>query len=72
MSLDNYPPGAANDSSAPYNEKAQYGIEFNCIATQTLTMATKISTNQYTSEEDWELPLRVIRHKRCKLERRIR
>ena len=52
MSLDNYPPGAANDPSAPYNEKTQYGIEFNCIATQTLTMATKISTNQYISEED--------------------
>lgn len=54
MSLDNYPPGAANDSSAPYNEKAQYGIEFNCIATQTLTMTTKISTDQYISEEDWD------------------
>lgn len=62
MSLDNYPPGAANDPGAPYNEKNQPGIEFSCIATQTLTMTTKISTDQYISEEDWD---DCLKH-RCK------
>lgn len=54
MSWDNYPPGAANDPRAPYNEVELPEVEFDCNVTQTLTIRTSVSTNNYIPEDDYD------------------
>ena len=66
MSLSNYPPGAENDSSAPYNEPVVPEQEFEITISQTLSKTVTVTTDNYnpildesglvyidTSETDW-------------------
>ena len=43
----NYPPGAANDPNAPWNEKETPEKEFEVCITQTLSKTVKVTTNDY-------------------------
>lgn len=43
----NYPPGAANDPNAPWNEKETPEREFEVCITQTLSKTVKVTTNNY-------------------------
>lgn len=43
----NYPPGAANDPNAPWNEKETSEKEFEVCITQTLSKTVKVTTNDY-------------------------
>lgn len=43
----NYPPGAANDPNAPWNEKEIPEKEFEVCITQTLSKTVKVTTNDY-------------------------
>ena len=43
----NYPPGAANDPNAPWNEKETPEKEFEVCITQTLSKTVKVTTNNY-------------------------
>ena len=53
MYSDNYPPGAANDQNAPYNQKdtepIEVEIEYSCVMRRTTT----IETTRYQAH-DWE------------------
>ena len=43
----NYPPGAANDPNAPWNERETPEKEFEVCITQTLSKTVKVTTNNY-------------------------
>lgn len=45
---DNYPPGAAHDSSAPYNEVELEPRDFRCTVWVTCCCTTDINTDEYT------------------------
>jgi hypothetical protein len=47
----NYPPGAANDPNAPWNEKETPEKEFEVCITQTLSKSVKVTTNDYIPDE---------------------
>lgn len=48
----NYPPGAANDSSAPYNQKEKESMPLDITISITLSKTFRVETNDY---EDIEL-----------------
>lgn len=68
--LDNYPPGAANDPNAPYNQVEVPERDFDVLISQTLSKSTSVETNDYipvsereedfnnsycdTSDTDWK------------------
>ena len=45
--MDNYPPGAAHDPSAPYNEIVIPDMEFDVTISMSLSKTVKCSTNKY-------------------------
>ena len=45
--MDNFPPGAANDPSAPYNEVEVPDMEFDVTISMSLSKTVKCSTNKY-------------------------
>lgn len=48
MGLDNYPPGAANDPTAPYNEPPEPdALEFEVTISQSLSKDTTVMSNKY-------------------------
>lgn len=57
---DNYPPGAANDPNAPYNEIELPKREFNVTVSQTLSRSTKVSTDQYIPVYDYDEDMGTI------------
>ena len=68
--LDNYPPGAANDARAPYNQIEVPERDFDVLISQTLSNSTTVTTSDYipvsereedfcnyysdTSDTDWK------------------
>lgn len=48
--MSNYPPGAANDPEAPYNEPNIPEIEFEVTASFSLSKTVKCMSNDYTPE----------------------
>lgn len=54
MSLSNYPPGAENDPSAPWNEVSVPEREFDITISQTLSKTVTITTDNYIPEVDYE------------------
>ena len=51
---DNYPPGAANDPSAPYNEPVIPERDFDVEVTITMSKVVTITTDNYMPEYDEE------------------
>ena len=51
---DNYPPGAANDQNAPYNEPLIPEREFDVEVTITMSKVVTITTDNYVPEYDDE------------------
>ena len=45
--LDNYPPGAANDPNAPYNQVEVPERDFDVLISQTLSKSTTVTTSDY-------------------------
>ena len=45
--MDNYPPGAANDPSAPYNQSDPDDMDFDVTCSQTLSKTVTVTTNNY-------------------------
>lgn len=53
MGLDNYPPGAANDPTAPYNEPPSPEVmEFEVTVSQSLSKSTTVLSDQYDHYRD--------------------
>lgn len=48
--LDNYPPGAANDPNAPYNQSNPEAKEIEVTVSITLSKTVKISVTDYIEE----------------------
>lgn len=48
-----YPPGAAYDPYAPYNQEKYEKKEFEMFIVQTLTKDTKVTTDDYIREVDY-------------------
>jgi hypothetical protein len=51
---DNYPPGAAHDPSAPYNEPVIPEKDFDVEVTITMSKVVTVTTNDYAPEIDDE------------------
>ena len=51
--LDNYPPGAANDPNAPYNQSDPTPVKVAVCISQSLSRNTTIKVTDYTAEK-WE------------------
>lgn len=54
MSLSNYPPGAENDPSAPWNDPVVPEREFEITISQTLSKTVTVTTDNYIPEVDYE------------------
>lgn len=52
--MDNYPPGAANDPNAPYNEVEVPEREFDVTISMSLSRTVQCYTNKYIPEIDEE------------------
>lgn len=52
--MDNYPPGAANDPNAPYNEVEVPEREFDVTISMSLSRTVQCYTNKYIPEVDEE------------------
>ena len=52
--MDNYPPGAANDPRAPYNEVDTPKKEFYVCISQTLSKSVSVTTSDYNQELDYD------------------
>ncbi len=52
--FDNYPPGAAHDSSAPYNEQEWPARDFPCKVTVELSKSMPIATDSYLIDNEDE------------------
>jgi hypothetical protein len=52
--MDNYPPGAANDPNAPYNEVEIPEREFDVTISMSLSRTVQCYTNKYIPEVDEE------------------
>ena len=52
--MDNYPPGAANDPNAPYNEVEVPEREFDVTISMSLSRTVQCYTNKYIPEVDDE------------------
>ena len=52
--MDNYPPGAANDPNAPYNEVEVPEREFDVTISMSLSRTVQCYTNKYIPEIDKE------------------
>lgn len=52
--MDNYPPGAANDPNAPYNEIEVPEREFDVTISMSLSRTVQCYTNKYIPEIDEE------------------
>lgn len=50
--MDNYPPGAANDPNAPYNEQIIPDMEFDVTVSISLSKTVVCNTNDYGIEYD--------------------
>ena len=48
--IDNYPPGAANDHNAPYNQRDPEPIEIEVTISMTLSKTVKIYVDDYTQD----------------------
>lgn len=51
--LDNYPPGAANDPNAPYNQSDPTPVKVAVCISQSLSKSTTIKVTDYIAEK-WE------------------
>lgn len=52
--MDNYPPGAANDPFAPYNEIDIPEEEFSVCISQTLSKSVEVTTSDYIPKIDYD------------------
>ena len=50
--MDNYPPGAANDPNAPYNQCENPEVEIDVTVSITLSKTVKVLVTDYEIEED--------------------
>lgn len=50
--MDNYPPGAANDPNAPYNQCENPEVEIDVTVSITLSKTVKVLVTDYDIEED--------------------
>ena len=52
--MDNYPPGAANDPRAPYNQKENPEVEVEVTVSVTLSKTVKVLVTDYELIEDFD------------------
>lgn len=62
---DNYPMGAALDSSAPYNQSDPKPVEVDCCVSYSLSKSMPVKIQNYSTSEEYESDMDDEGHRYC-------